>query len=211
MYTNLMWIYCGSIYLVYKSWARFLNRYTIPSILTYLRFNKCIFLLPCFMLVSSCDIYSEQLRRVEQGMDQINQDMRQAEKNLTDLSKCCGLCVCPCDRYELHLLRRLLILFKMKHLCLSWRYVWMLLLLVFQSEVYWEWWAVQAHLGHWKWNCQHRRRWWRRGFQPTREPPQWPGNIFRSLCQKVHRWLFILLGSTSINVTCMAKSHNTKC
>lgn len=47
-----------------------------------------------------CDIYSEQLRRVEQGMDQINQDMRQAEKNLTDLSKCCGLCVCPCDRYE---------------------------------------------------------------------------------------------------------------
>lgn len=32
-------------------------------------------------------------------MDQINQDMRMAEKNLTDLSKCCGLCVCPCDRY----------------------------------------------------------------------------------------------------------------
>lgn len=32
-------------------------------------------------------------------MDQINQDMRQAEKNLTDLSRCCGLCVCPCDRY----------------------------------------------------------------------------------------------------------------
>lgn len=32
-------------------------------------------------------------------MDQINQDMRQAERNLTDLSKCCGLCVCPCDRY----------------------------------------------------------------------------------------------------------------
>ncbi|XP_056249387.1 synaptosomal-associated protein 23-like isoform X1 [Seriola aureovittata] len=40
----------------------------------------------------------EQLRRVDEGMDQINQDMRQAEKNLTDLSKCCGLCVCPCDR-----------------------------------------------------------------------------------------------------------------
>ncbi|KAM9341070.1 synaptosome associated protein 23.1 isoform 2-T2 [Symphorus nematophorus] len=40
----------------------------------------------------------EQLRRVEEGMDQINKDMRQAEKNLTDLSKCCGLCVCPCDR-----------------------------------------------------------------------------------------------------------------
>uniref|UniRef100_H3DPL2 Synaptosomal-associated protein n=1 Tax=Tetraodon nigroviridis TaxID=99883 RepID=H3DPL2_TETNG len=40
----------------------------------------------------------EQLKRVEEGMDQINQDMRQAEKNLTDLSRCCGLCVCPCDR-----------------------------------------------------------------------------------------------------------------
>uniref|UniRef100_A0A3Q3WR53 Synaptosomal-associated protein n=1 Tax=Mola mola TaxID=94237 RepID=A0A3Q3WR53_MOLML len=39
-----------------------------------------------------------QLTHVEEGMDQINQDMRQAEKNLTDLSKCCGLCVCPCDR-----------------------------------------------------------------------------------------------------------------
>ncbi|XP_030642602.1 synaptosomal-associated protein 23 isoform X2 [Chanos chanos] len=33
-------------------------------------------------------------------MDQINEDMRQAEKNLTDLSKCCGLCVCPCDRVK---------------------------------------------------------------------------------------------------------------
>uniref|UniRef100_A0A8C1KBK8 Synaptosomal-associated protein n=1 Tax=Cyprinus carpio TaxID=7962 RepID=A0A8C1KBK8_CYPCA len=44
------------------------------------------------------DEQGEQLRRVEQGMDQINQDMRHAEKNLTDLSKCCGLCVCPCDR-----------------------------------------------------------------------------------------------------------------
>ncbi|CAJ1073271.1 synaptosomal-associated protein 23-like isoform X3 [Xyrichtys novacula] len=44
------------------------------------------------------DQQGEQLKRVEEGMDQINQDMKQAEKNLTDLSKCCGLCVCPCDR-----------------------------------------------------------------------------------------------------------------
>ncbi|XP_060919865.1 synaptosomal-associated protein 23-like isoform X2 [Labrus mixtus] len=44
------------------------------------------------------DEQGEQLKRVDEGMDQINQDMRQAEKNLTDLSKCCGLCVCPCDR-----------------------------------------------------------------------------------------------------------------
>ncbi|XP_070698084.1 synaptosomal-associated protein 23-like isoform X2 [Pempheris klunzingeri] len=44
------------------------------------------------------DQQGEQLKRVDEGLDQINQDMRQAEKNLTDLSKCCGLCVCPCDR-----------------------------------------------------------------------------------------------------------------
>ncbi|KAJ3612797.1 hypothetical protein NHX12_019055 [Muraenolepis orangiensis] len=44
------------------------------------------------------DQQGEQLKRAEGGMDQINQDMRQAEKNLTDLSKCCGICVCPCDR-----------------------------------------------------------------------------------------------------------------
>lgn len=54
------------------------------------------------MVCCACLCVSEQLRRVEQGMDQINQDMRQAEKNLTDLSKCCGLCVCPCDRYTVH-------------------------------------------------------------------------------------------------------------
>ncbi|XP_057715807.1 synaptosomal-associated protein 23-like isoform X2 [Corythoichthys intestinalis] len=44
------------------------------------------------------DQQGEQLNRVEDGMDQINQDMRLAEKNLTDLSKCCGLCICPCNR-----------------------------------------------------------------------------------------------------------------
>ncbi|XP_076013661.1 synaptosome associated protein 23.1 isoform X2 [Genypterus blacodes] len=46
------------------------------------------------------DQQGEQLKRVDEGMDQINQDMRQAEKNLTDLSKCCGLCVCPCDSVQ---------------------------------------------------------------------------------------------------------------
>ncbi|XP_038823321.1 synaptosomal-associated protein 23-like [Salvelinus namaycush] len=48
--------------------------------------------------IDMLDQQGEQLRRTEEGMDQINQDMRKAEKNLTDLSKCCGLCVCPCDR-----------------------------------------------------------------------------------------------------------------
>uniref|UniRef100_A0A8C5VX87 Synaptosomal-associated protein n=1 Tax=Microcebus murinus TaxID=30608 RepID=A0A8C5VX87_MICMU len=40
----------------------------------------------------------EQQNRIEEGMDQINKDMREAEKTLTELSKCCGLCVCPCNR-----------------------------------------------------------------------------------------------------------------
>ncbi|CAL8100019.1 unnamed protein product [Orchesella dallaii] len=31
-------------------------------------------------------------------MDQINSDMREAEKNLTGMEKCCGLCVLPCNR-----------------------------------------------------------------------------------------------------------------
>nr|KAF6388964.1 synaptosome associated protein 23 [Myotis myotis] len=34
----------------------------------------------------------------EEGMDQINKDMKEAEKTLTELNKCCGLCVCPCNR-----------------------------------------------------------------------------------------------------------------
>uniref|UniRef100_A0A3P8WJR4 Synaptosomal-associated protein n=1 Tax=Cynoglossus semilaevis TaxID=244447 RepID=A0A3P8WJR4_CYNSE len=40
------------------------------------------------------DEQGEQLERVEEGLDQINSDMREAEKNLTDLGKCCGLCSC---------------------------------------------------------------------------------------------------------------------
>ena len=41
----------------------------------------------------------EQLDRIEEGMEQINADMREAEKNLTGLEKCCGLCVCPWKKY----------------------------------------------------------------------------------------------------------------
>ncbi|XP_012693771.1 SNARE_SNAP25N and SNARE_SNAP23C domain-containing protein [Clupea harengus] len=40
------------------------------------------------------DEQGEQLERIEEGLDQINKDMREAEKNLTDLGKCCGLCSC---------------------------------------------------------------------------------------------------------------------
>ncbi|XP_077997500.1 synaptosomal-associated protein 25-like isoform X2 [Glandiceps talaboti] len=45
------------------------------------------------------DEQGEQLDRIEEGMDQINTDMREAEKNLTGLEKCCGICVCPCKNF----------------------------------------------------------------------------------------------------------------
>lgn len=41
------------------------------------------------------DEQGEQLDRVEENLDQINVDMKEAERNLTGLEKCCGLCVCP--------------------------------------------------------------------------------------------------------------------
>lgn len=41
------------------------------------------------------DDQGEQLDRIEEGMDRINADMREAEKNLSGMEKCCGLCVVP--------------------------------------------------------------------------------------------------------------------
>ncbi|XP_029964836.1 synaptosomal-associated protein 25 isoform X3 [Salarias fasciatus] len=41
------------------------------------------------------DEQGEQLERIEEGMDSIDRDMREAEKNLTDMAQCCGLCVWP--------------------------------------------------------------------------------------------------------------------
>ncbi|KAM6202079.1 synaptosomal-associated protein 23 [Rhynchocyon petersi] len=50
--------------------------------------------------ITMLDEQGEQLNRIEEGMDQINKDMREAEKTLTELNKCCGLCVCPCNRMK---------------------------------------------------------------------------------------------------------------
>ena len=46
------------------------------------------------------DEQGEQLERIEEGMDQINNDMRQAEEQLNNLEKCCGCCVCPWNRVK---------------------------------------------------------------------------------------------------------------
>jgi len=40
----------------------------------------------------------EQLDRIEEGMDQINADMKEAESNLAGMEKCCGICVLPCNK-----------------------------------------------------------------------------------------------------------------
>ncbi|KAF4104225.1 hypothetical protein G5714_015212 [Onychostoma macrolepis] len=44
------------------------------------------------------DEQGEQLDRIEEGLDQINKDMKEAEKNLTDMARCCGLCIWPCTK-----------------------------------------------------------------------------------------------------------------
>ncbi|XP_055373891.1 synaptosomal-associated protein 25 isoform X1 [Condylostylus longicornis] len=44
------------------------------------------------------DDQGEQLDRIEEGMDQINADMREAEKNLSGMEKCCGICVLPWNK-----------------------------------------------------------------------------------------------------------------
>ena len=44
------------------------------------------------------DEQGEQLDRVDENLDQINVDMKEAERNLSSLEKCCGLCVCPWRR-----------------------------------------------------------------------------------------------------------------
>ncbi|KAI2654182.1 Synaptosomal-associated protein 25-B [Labeo rohita] len=45
-------------------------------------------------------LFGGQLERIEEGMDQINKDMKEAEKNLTDLGNLCGLCPCPCNKLK---------------------------------------------------------------------------------------------------------------
>eukprot|EP00112_Aurelia_sp_Birch-Aquarium-sp1_P014889 Seg3247.1 transcript_id=Seg3247.1/GoldUCD/mRNA.D3Y31 product="Synaptosomal-associated protein 25" protein_id=Seg3247.1/GoldUCD/D3Y31 len=44
------------------------------------------------------DEQGEKLERIEETLDNINADMKEAEKNLTGLEKFCGLCICSCRR-----------------------------------------------------------------------------------------------------------------
>lgn len=44
------------------------------------------------------DRQGEQLNRIETGMDEMNAEMKQAEKHITGMEKWCGICVCPWNR-----------------------------------------------------------------------------------------------------------------
>jgi len=48
--------------------------------------------------MNELDRQGEALDRAEKGLDTINQDMNQAEENLDNLEKCCGVCLCPWNR-----------------------------------------------------------------------------------------------------------------
>ena len=40
----------------------------------------------------------EPYKRAEDGLDKINEDMKEAEKNLNQMEKICGIFTCPCGR-----------------------------------------------------------------------------------------------------------------
>ncbi|XP_077096086.1 synaptosomal-associated protein 23-like [Siphateles boraxobius] len=50
--------------------------------------------------ITMLDEQGEKLRNVKREVDQIEQDMKKARKNLNELSKCCGLCLCPWNRVK---------------------------------------------------------------------------------------------------------------
>ena len=42
--------------------------------------------------IEMLETQGEQLNRIEKGLDDINADMKQAEKHITQMEKWCGLC-----------------------------------------------------------------------------------------------------------------------
>merc|ERR1712226_1429623 len=48
--------------------------------------------------ISMLEQQGEQLNRIEGGLDNINAEMKEAEKHLTGMEKWCGLCICPWNR-----------------------------------------------------------------------------------------------------------------
>jgi len=50
------------------------------------------------LTMDQLDHQGEQLDHIEGGLDKINADVRDAERNLDDMDKCCGLCIMPWRR-----------------------------------------------------------------------------------------------------------------
>ena len=48
--------------------------------------------------IEMLETQGEQLNRIEQGLDGINADMKQAEQHITQMEKFCGLCLMPWNR-----------------------------------------------------------------------------------------------------------------
>lgn len=48
--------------------------------------------------IEMLETQGEQLDRVEKGLDNINADMKEANKHLTGMEKWCGICICPWNR-----------------------------------------------------------------------------------------------------------------
>ena len=48
--------------------------------------------------MTNLETQGEQLNRVENNLDKIDLEIRQANENITQLDRCCGLCLCPCRK-----------------------------------------------------------------------------------------------------------------
>jgi len=48
--------------------------------------------------IEMLETQGEHLNRIEKGLDDINADMKQAEKHITQMEKWCGLCLMPWNR-----------------------------------------------------------------------------------------------------------------
>ena len=47
-----------------------------------------------------CINFLEQMEEIEEGLARLDGHMKEAEKNLEDMEKFCGLCVLPCGKYR---------------------------------------------------------------------------------------------------------------
>lgn len=93
---SMGWLFYYTVYI----YTYILNTFTLLMVIFIYTYFFCF--LPTLPPTRPIKWYTEQLDRIEEGMDQINADMREAEKNLSGMEKCCGICVLPCNKYVYH-------------------------------------------------------------------------------------------------------------